>query len=191
LFKGKKFQKFYISEVGEFWLRYSSKIKRIKISLNIIGDLFVTVPFTTSYEDAIEFLHESTSWIKKNKIKKHNKEINIISFDLKEDLLNDFKLKTLKKVDNFCYKYNFSYNKIYFKNMISRWGSCSYKNNISLNTLIYYLKDDLQDYVIKHELLHTKIKNHSNQFWIELNKICEDARSKQILINKSYFIKNY
>ena len=46
--------------------------------------------------------------------------------------------------------------------MTSRWGSCSSKNNISFNNLMYHLDNDLQDYIIKHELLHTKIKNHSN-----------------------------
>lgn len=56
---------------------------------------------------------------------------------------------------------------------------------------MYHLNDDLQDYIIKHELLHTKIKNHSHKFWIELEKICVQSKYKNKLINSSYFIKYY
>jgi predicted metal-dependent hydrolase len=31
------------------------------------------------------------------------------------------------------------------------------------------LPDQLRDYVILHELVHTRIKNHSNEFWAELD----------------------
>lgn len=185
------FQKINIDKIGNFYLRYSKKIKRIKISINLIGDLLVVVPNHNTYEDAIRFINSNIKWITKNKNKTFSKKINIISFNFNKDSLADFKLKIKLKVDQICVKYNFKYNKIYFKNMISRWGSCSSKNNISFNTLMYHLKEDLQDYIIKHELLHTKIKNHSNKYWNELEKICENSKYKNTIIKRSYFIKHY
>ncbi|MHC4325449.1 MAG: M48 metallopeptidase family protein, partial [Planctomycetota bacterium] len=49
--------------------------------------------------------------------------------------------------------------------------SCSAKNNISLNINLARLPDELRDYVILHELVHTRIKNHSKKFWAELDKV--------------------
>jgi predicted metal-dependent hydrolase len=40
------------------------------------------------------------------------------------------------------------------------------------------LPGELVDYVILHELVHTRRKNHSKAFWIELEKLM--ANSKQI-----------
>jgi hypothetical protein len=63
------------------------------------------------------------------------------------------------------------------KNQKTRWGSCSDKNNINLNINLVRLPDELIDYVILHELVHTRIKNHSHQFWEEMNKVVEDPKS--------------
>ena len=51
----------------------------------------------------------------------------------------------------------------------TKWGSCSDKKNINLNINIAYLPKELQDYILLHELCHTKIKNHSKQFWASLD----------------------
>jgi len=56
------------------------------------------------------------------------------------------------------------------RNQKTRWGSCSNLNNINLNINLVSLTQDLMDYVILHELLHTKIKNHSKKFWAQLDK---------------------
>ena len=36
---------------------------------------------------------------------------------------------------------------------------------------------DVIDYVIIHELVHTKIKNHSSVFWAEVEKYCPDYKN--------------
>ncbi len=70
-----------------------------------------------------------------------------------------------KRVALLANKYGFSYGKLSFRNQKTRWGSCSYTNNISLNIQLMRLPLHLADYVIIHELCHTVHKNHSKQFW--------------------------
>lgn len=57
-----------------------------------------------------------------------------------------------------------------FRQLEKRWGSCTPSNNIIINTDAIKLPFTLIDYLIVHELVHTKVKNHSQAFWAELSK---------------------
>ena len=47
----------------------------------------------------------------------------------------------------------------------SRWGSCSEDNNLAFSFRLIMAPPDIIDYVIVHELMHIKEKNHSPKFW--------------------------
>lgn len=72
--------------------------------------------------------------------------------------------------------HNLKHEKISIRNAKTRWGSCSYHNNISLNIHLMRLPQHLIDYVILHELAHTVHKNHSQAFWTFLDQICPGAK---------------
>jgi len=79
--------------------------------------------------------------------------------------------------------HGFQYKNVFVKHVKSRWGSCSSENNINLNLHLMRLPDRLIDYVILHELAHTREKNHGPGFWLLLEKVCPGARKLDKEIN--------
>ena len=70
-----------------------------------------------------------------------------------------------KKVEYLVGKHGYLYNKINIKNQKTCWGSCSRKANLNFNYKILFLPENIQDYVVAHELCHLKEHNHSKKFW--------------------------
>lgn len=91
---------------------------------------------------------------------------------------------------------NYWYNKYeerlpnYFlkiRKMKSRWGVCNTKNkNITLNLELSKYNTKYLDYVIIHELAHFLEPNHSKDFWLIVNKYCNNY--KEIRKEMKYFI---
>jgi predicted metal-dependent hydrolase len=61
----------------------------------------------------------------------------------------------------------------------NKWGNCSKTNQIRFNWRVVMAKMSIIDYVVVHELCHTKHKNHSKAFWNEVQKILPDYEEKK------------
>lgn len=69
-------------------------------------------------------------------------------------------------------EHGFIYRKVFIKNNVSNWGSCSSAKNINLNMKLIFLPDRLQQYVILHELCHLTHPNHGKEFHTLLDRLC-------------------
>ncbi len=94
-------------------------------------------------------------------------------------------LKALKKeaesllpirLHELALKYGFSYSKVSVRQLKSRWGSCSHKKEIQLNIFLMQLPWHLIDYVLLHELVHTKVLRHGPPFWEEFERNLSTAK---------------
>ena len=94
------------------------------------------------------------------------------------------------RVEELAKKYNFQFKKVSIRNAKTRWGSCSNDNSINLSLHLMRLPDYLIDYVLLHELVHTKIKNHSKDFWHLLDTVSGNAKKLDREV-KGYGIQIY
>lgn len=87
---------------------------------------------------------------------------------------NFMKLKAAEKIAPRLRKWSkttqLEFNELKFMQLEKRWGSCTPSNNIIINIEAIKLPFSLIDYLLVHELVHTKIKSHSKEFWAELSK---------------------
>lgn len=89
-----------------------------------------------------------------------------------------FKLKELSQKSNLAYK---GYR---IRKLTSRWGSCSSHKIITLSYFLMQLPWELIDYILLHELVHTKHMNHSRDFWQLLEEFSPNAKQKQKIIRE-------
>lgn len=75
--------------------------------------------------------------------------------------------------------YGFTYKKVKITGSKSRWGSCSATGSINLSCYLMLLPPHLMDYVLLHELTHTREMNHGPKFWEILDGLTE-GRAKTL-----------
>lgn len=121
-----------------------------------------------------------------NDLKKIDIEFNESKFKVRTpDVLNNqtdlvsafedyYRIKAKEKISARIKKLSkttgLEYTDFKFRKLEKRWGSCTPSNTIIINTDAIRLPFSLIDYLIIHELVHTKIKSHSKEFWSEISK---------------------
>jgi len=181
-----------IHGLGLVSLERSRRAKHINIRVSPFRGVRVAVPYASSFKEAEEFVRSKKAWVKRHLEKieqyerKNNENIN------RADYIDKAKAETvlINRLKYLADKYGFSYNRVFIRNQKTRWGSCSSKNNISLNIKLVRLPDDLIDYVILHELTHTTRRNHSKAFWKELGKLVGNGKQMSSRL-RSYGMELY
>lgn len=68
----------------------------------------------------------------------------------------------------------------------TRWGSCSSRKGeparIMLNFKLLFMPTECLDYVIVHELAHTKVRRHSERFWSIVERVMPDYKERRKML---------
>lgn len=160
------------------------KSQRRTIGLEVHADekVIVRAPLRMSSADIERFVDEHKDWI--------NQKLDIVrqksedrqgtgapdAGHLTEQELEDIKNAFEKRVLYYCDIMKVNVGRITIRNQKTRWGSCSAKGNVNFNYQLYYMPQELMDYVIVHELSHRRYMNHSAEFWAEVEKYCPGYR---------------
>lgn len=69
-----------------------------------------------------------------------------------------------------------------------RWGSCSPRNRLFLNWRLIMAPPSVIDYVIVHELMHIREKNHSHRFWVLIARTFRDYEAQRRWLKENSFL---
>lgn len=163
----------------------SSRAKRL--SINIRGKkVRVTVPKGISMKKAEQFVLSKKNWIEN-----HLRKYKALQDEYKQSIGNtpninktEVKKDLIGKLEFLSQKHGFTYNRAFIKNQKTLWGSCSAKKNINLNYKLVLLPNELQEYIILHELVHLTHRNHSKAFWQELERFCPEYINRRKELRK-------
>ncbi len=102
-----------------------------------------------------------------------------------ERLFADFaRNKLLELAEKISRETGISFKRLSVRDQASCWASRSSSGTLSFNWRILLLAPELQDYVVRHELAHSRFMDHSVSFWIFLNRICPGAKRLDARLSK-------
>ncbi len=90
------------------------------------------------------------------------------------------------KVEYFAHKFGFTFTGVKINKSKSRWGSCSVKKSINLSYYLMFLPEYLIDFIVLHELCHTREMNHGERFWKLLDEVSGGKAKQYTKELKSY-----
>ena len=142
------------------------------------GELVLVLP--KNCENQSDIIEKHKKWIYKR-----NSEIAAALEEARKKRLElrrtdeEFKQSIHFFVEKISKELKITISNIYFRKMKSKWGSCSSKKNLTINTLFKYLPDDLMEYVIFHEMVHLIERKHNDHFWNMISNKFENYGEKE------------
>ena len=166
-------QRWEIPEIGSVAVAVSDRARQARITISREGAVKLILPRRVSLEQGRQFLESGRDWIAR-----HLRQVRSEQAGPPLDRVRARKL-LVERLSELARRHDLTYNRVFVKNQKTLWGSCSSANNINLNVNLVRLPDELRDYVILHELVHTRHKNHSKAFWRALNRLVGDGKQLQ------------
>ncbi|MDR1978818.1 MAG: M48 family metallopeptidase [Synergistaceae bacterium] len=95
-------------------------------------------------------------------------------------------------LDEVARRHRFAYVNVAIKEQKSRWGSCSSKGNVNLNSRLLFLPPRLVNHILIHELCHLKEMNHSRAFHELLARLDPNAKENAAELKQAWrFVPNW
>ena len=168
-------------ELGVIECIRSLRSRSIRLSLKRDMTLRLSYPLFCSQREAIAFAESRREWIEraKERIKSQKRETAIYTREMVAKLRSAARKDLAERTARLATEYGFSYTSLRISSARMRWGSCSSRNGISLSLFLMTLPEHLRDFVILHELCHTRHHNHSEAFHALLDR-CVGGREREL-----------
>lgn len=185
----------------EYEILESKRAKSLRIVVHPDGRVVVTKPTRMSVRAMETWVRQREPWVEEmrakfkksseNFEKKHGTPIELPKLRRGSTAYTEA-VKNARRLARERLEYlnqvnNFTYGSISIRNQKTRWGSCSARGNLSFNYRIAHLPLELVDYLIVHELCHTKEHNHSVRFWAQVARAIPDYSKRRNELHRYRF----
>lgn len=146
--------------------------------------LFLGKKYILKHSNGIEItVSDSTLHLPKAMLFRAKKE-------LENWYIKNAKEKISQRVAFHAAQMNTKYKNIRFSDTSSKWGTCFADNSLQFNWRLIMAPLLVLDYVVIHELAHTKQHNHGNDFWGIVRMYTPAYRQyKKWLIENSHLLR--
>jgi predicted metal-dependent hydrolase len=87
---------------------------------------------------------------------------------------------TRQLIERYTGQYGFRVNQVRVTRAMTRWGSCTGKNNLNFTFRLSMAPLAVVEYVVVHELAHLKVRNHSRAFWAAVRQIMPEYEKHRV-----------
>lgn len=150
---------------------FDKEIKYKKIYRNVkyarfefkTGNLHIILPRNTS--DEIKLIKKHQKWIYKKAsfIERVVSDSKKLKLNLKRNM-SEFRREIKQMVQDSARNIGVSINSVAFRKMRTKLGSCSCRGELTINSLLRFLPEQLIEYIVFHEVLHRIHRNHGFRF---------------------------
>jgi len=151
-----------------------SRRKSLSLIVRADGSLEIRCPLCFPRSRIDRFVQDKRAWISRKR-RENLDVVNICPLSAAEKIQADRLLPDLIQAALPRYA-GPRPSKITVRDQRSRWGSCSNRGHIAINSRCLRLPPELQLYIIWHELCHLSQMNHSPAFWALLESYQPGAR---------------
>ncbi|MEL6089339.1 M48 family metallopeptidase [Bartonella schoenbuchensis] len=88
-------------------------------------------------------------------------------------------------VEQYAHKVERKVKSIRYKDIKSRWGSCSVDGRLSFSWRLVMAPREIVEYVVAHEVAHLIEMNHRSQFWDLCEKLCPGSKTYHAWLKKN------
>lgn len=187
---------------------FKGRYKNLSLKVTDNGQLVVKAPKNLSNEKIQEFIVSKQKWINRQLDKVKEMCLKKEEYDFKSYVYlfskeieysgkkEKFYAEAFEKylspiVERLSNKYKLYYKSLNLTNSKRAWGYLDNNKNMRLNWKILILPIQLCEYVITHELCHSKEFNHSKQFWSLVEKFLPNYKLlRKELKNYSFLLTN-
>lgn len=158
-----------------------SNRKSLSISVTEDISLKIKAPVRMSEREIERFIAGKRFWIYKQAVRVRKANENRVSYseDEEKKLREEARSVLTKKSEHYKELLHVEYKKIRIGDQKTRWGSCSSKGTISYSWRLILMPEEIQDYVVVHELCHLHEMNHSKRFWEWVASIIPDYQRRR------------